>query len=68
MSVKRRVFTPDEVRSILADARPYRDIAAAHGTWKHVVAAIKWRQTYRHVAFDGVIVRHPPRKKSRLTI
>lgn len=68
MSAKRRVFTPDEVRSILADARPYGEIAVDYGTWKHVVAAVKWRRTYRHVDFDGVIVRHPPRRKSRLTI
>lgn len=66
--MKRKVFSDDEVRSILADARPYGEIAATHGTWKHVVACIKWRRTYRRVFFDGVIIRHPPRKKSRLTI
>lgn len=64
----RRVFSEAEVRSILADARPYGEIAAAHGTWKHVIAGMKWRRTYRHVLFDGVIIRRPPRKKSRLTI
>lgn len=66
--MKRRVFSDDEVRAILADARPYGTIAAAHGTWKHVVSSMKWRRTYRHVAFDGLIARHPPRKRSRLTI
>jgi len=66
--MKRRVFSDDEVRAILADARPYGTIAAAHGTWKHVVSSMKWRRTYRHVPFDGVIVRYPSRKRSRLTV
>lgn len=68
VGTRRRVFSDAEVRSILADARPYGAIAADHGTWKHVVAGMKWRKTYRHVDFDGPIARHPPRKKSRLTI
>jgi len=66
--MKRRVFSNDEVRSILADVRPYGEIAMSHGTWKHTIADIKWRRTYRRVPFDGVIIRHPPRKRSRLTI
>ncbi|MEK9796003.1 MAG: hypothetical protein VW713_04555 [Alphaproteobacteria bacterium] len=65
---RRRVFSDVEVRAILADDRPYRAVAAAHDTWVHVISAMKWRRTYRHVTFEGRIARHPPRKKSRLTI
>jgi hypothetical protein len=64
----RRVFSDDEVRAILADPRMYGEIAAEYGAWKHVIGDMKWRRSYRNVPFDGVIVRYPSRKRSRLTV
>jgi hypothetical protein len=64
----RKVFSDDEVRAILADPRMYGEIAAEYGTWKHVISCMKWRRSYRNVPFDGVIVRYPSRKTSRLTV
>lgn len=49
---------PDEVvRELLADPRPYDEIAAAFGIGYQMVSQIKNRRAYATVPFEGVIPR-----------
>lgn len=48
---------PDAVREVLADARPYREIAEACGMTYQAIAMIKSRRLHADVAFEGDIPR-----------
>lgn len=54
---RRRKMPPEVVQAVLADARPYGEIAAACNVNYQMVAAIKGRRLYAHVPFDGEVPR-----------
>lgn len=55
--LRRRKMPPEVVQAVLADARPYGEIAAAYNVNYQMVAAIKGRRLYAHVPFEGEIPR-----------
>lgn len=54
---RRQKMPADVVQSILADARPYDEIAVAHNVSYQMIAQIKSRRLYGHVPFDGAVPR-----------
>ena len=54
---RRRKMPPEVVQVVLADARPYGEIAAACNVGYQTVAAIKARRLYAHVPFAGEVPR-----------